>query len=78
MKSGDPSHLFVRRITERLRIRVARLLRGAAGRMLEWAHSPAHIGEFEYVEPLTNEIIYLSTGARYSVLHVGGKKSRDK
>ena|ERR1700722_11079062 len=46
----------------------------AAGTVLEFFHAPARIREFEYVDPVTNEIVYLSTGARYSVLHVGAKR----
>ena len=49
-------------------------LRNVYGRFLERIHAPAKIREFEYVDPVTNETIYLSTGARYSVLHVGGKQ----
>ncbi len=36
-------------------------------------HSPARIKEFEYVDPITNETVYLSTGAQYSVLHIGDR-----
>ena len=42
--------------------------------LLERIHAPAVIREFEYVDPSTNETVYLSTGARYSVLHVGDKQ----
>jgi hypothetical protein len=49
-------------------------VRGIVGNGLERLHAPARIREFEYVDPVTNEIIYLSTGARYSVLHVGVKR----
>jgi hypothetical protein len=41
---------------------------------LELLHAPARIREFEHIDPITNEIVYLSTGARYSVLHVGAKR----
>jgi|SRR5208282_6772543 len=47
--------------------------RHAVGRGLEVLRAPARIREFECIDPTTNEIIYLSTGARYSVLHVGVK-----
>ena len=50
------------------------MLRALLGRALELVRVPAQIKEFEYVDPSTNETIYLSTGARYSVLHVGGKR----
>lgn len=44
------------------------------GCILETIHAPAKIREFEYVDPSTNETVYISTGARYSVLHVGAKR----
>jgi len=50
------------------------LLHGLMGRTLEGFHTPAKIREFEYVDQNTNETVYLSTGARYSVLHVGDKQ----
>jgi hypothetical protein len=37
-------------------------------------HSPAKLREFEYVDPISDETVYLSTGARYSVLHMGRLK----
>jgi hypothetical protein len=49
-------------------------MRRAVGTGLEFFHARARIREFEYIEPATNEIVYLSTGARYSVLHVGAKR----
>jgi len=50
------------------------VLRRAWGILLEAFHAPAKIREFEYVDQVTNETVYLSTGARYSVLHVGDKQ----
>jgi hypothetical protein len=44
------------------------------GSALEFFHAPAKIREFEYIDPSTNETVYLATGARYSVLHVGDKR----
>jgi hypothetical protein len=49
-------------------------MRHATGAVLEFFHTPAKIKEFEYVDPATNETVYLATGARYSVLHVGDKR----
>ena len=49
-------------------------LRHAYGVALERFHTPAKIREFECVDASTNETVYLSTGARYSVLHVGDKR----
>jgi hypothetical protein len=48
-------------------------VRETIGRALEALHLPASIREFEYVDK-DNETVYLSTGARYSVLHVGDKR----
>ena len=41
------------------------------GRAMNVLHSPARLKEFEYVDPISDQTVYLSTGARYSVLHVG-------
>lgn len=41
---------------------------------LEKLRAPAQLKEFEFVDPETNETIYLSTGRRYSVLHIRGKR----
>jgi hypothetical protein len=70
----QPETLFVTSRFALLRLRVRDWWLERVGRMLERLHSPAKIREFEYVDPDTNEIVYLSTGARYSVLHVGNKQ----
>jgi hypothetical protein len=44
------------------------------GRFFERFNVPSIIKEFEYVDPVTNRTVYLSTGQRYSVLHVEGKQ----
>jgi hypothetical protein len=49
---------------------IGRLLE-MAGRVMERLHFPARLREFEYVNPISDETIYLSTGSRYSVLHIG-------
>jgi len=41
---------------------------------MELLHAPAKIQEFEHVDPVTNETVYLSTGTRYSVLHIGDRR----
>lgn len=46
----------------------------AVGWCLERIKAPALLKEFEFVDPETNETIYLSTGRRYSVLHIRGKR----
>lgn len=56
------------------RINVRASLRAIVGWFAEVIGAPAIIREFEYVDPITNEAVYLSTGTRYSVLHVGDKR----
>ncbi len=46
----------------------------AVGWGLEKLRAPARLKEFVFVDPETNETIYLSTGRRYSVLHIRGKR----
>lgn len=47
---------------------------GIAGRTMNRLHSPARLKEFEYVDPISDQTVYLSTSASYSVLHIGGLK----
>jgi hypothetical protein len=49
-------------------------VRRVYGAALEMLHASAKIREFEYVDPSTNQTVYLTTGARYSVLHVGSDR----
>lgn len=51
-----------------------KLVRATRGWYLEWIEAPARVKEFEFVDPSTNETIYLSTGRNYSVLHIRGKR----
>lgn len=44
------------------------------GRAMDATHRPAKIREFEYVDPISDQAVYLSTGSRYSVLHIGSVK----
>ena len=44
------------------------------GRTMNTFHSPAMLKEFEYVDQISDQTVYLSTGARYSVLHIGSLK----
>jgi len=41
---------------------------------LERAKTPALVKEFEFIDPLTDETIYLSTGKTYTTLSVGGRQ----
>ncbi len=50
------------------------LLRKIIGWGLERAKTPALVKEFEFVDPLTDETVYLSTGETYTTLSVGGRQ----
>ena len=44
------------------------------GRAMNWVHSPARLKPFEYVDPVTDETIYLYTDKRLSVLCIGERR----
>ena len=41
---------------------------------MERFRRPAKLRVFEYVDPISDQTIYLSTGERYSVLNVGSQQ----
>ncbi len=41
---------------------------------MNWLHSPARLRPFEYVDPNTDETLYLYTDKRLSVLCVGDRR----
>lgn len=49
-------------------------LREKVGWGLEKAKTPALVKEFEFVDLLTDETIYLSTGKTYTTLSVGSRQ----
>lgn len=63
--------------TNRLRIGWLRLrdsVRNVAGWSLERFRSPARLKPFEFIDPETNETIYVYTDRLYSVLCVGQRR----
>jgi hypothetical protein len=68
------SQITVDSRTARVWLRAKTSALDLAGWCLEKIKAPARLKEFEFVDPETNETIYLSTGHRYSVLHVRGKR----
>jgi hypothetical protein len=48
--------------------------RNAIGWCLERVGAPARLNAFEFVDPVSDETIYLSTSKRYSVLCVGDRR----
>lgn len=69
-----PESLLVNAPSALFRHRLRDLWIERLGWVLEKLHSPAKIKEFEYVDATTNKTVYLSTGTRYSVLHVDDKQ----
>ena len=53
---------------------LARAARNAIGWCLEKIKAPARVGTFEFVDPNTDQTIYLYTSSRYSVLCVGERR----
>ena|SRR6266481_2820899 len=62
------------RKTAVLWLRVKSAVLNGLGWYLEKIKAPAKLKEFEFVDPETDETIYLSTGCHYSVLHIRGKR----
>jgi hypothetical protein len=55
-------------------LRVKDALLNAAGWTMNRVHSPARLKPFEYVDPDTDETVYLYTDKRLSVLCVGERR----
>jgi hypothetical protein len=55
-------------------LRAKRTLRNMAGWCLEKCKAPARLKAFEYVDPASDETVYLYTSKRYSVLCVGERR----
>ena len=49
-------------------------LRNLTGWALEWFRVPARLKPFEFVDPITNETVYVYTDRLYSVLCVGQRR----
>jgi hypothetical protein len=63
--------------TNRLQIAWMRLrdaVRNTAGWSLEKFRTPARLKPFEFVDPITNETVYVYTDRLYSVLCVGQRR----
>lgn len=53
---------------------LVRIARNWIGWCLEKIKAPAKVGTFEFVDPTTDQTIYLYTSCRYSVLCVGERR----
>jgi hypothetical protein len=58
----------------RLRIRLKAAILDKAGWCLERCKAPARLRTFEFVDPASDETVYLYTSKRYSVLCVGERR----
>ena len=74
IESSPSDMLTVRNRWEYVWLRAKNLFLDSLGWGLEKLRVPARLKEFEFVDPETDETIFLSTGRRYSVLHVRGKQ----
>lgn len=63
--------LFITSKSQRAELWLRDLWRNCAGWILEKINHPARIREFEHIDSVTNETIFLSTGIRYAVLRIG-------
>jgi hypothetical protein len=54
--------------------RLAAIAREATGWCLEKIKAPARLRTFEFVDPASDETVYLYTSTRYSVLCVGERR----
>jgi hypothetical protein len=66
--------IFLQSRRSRWRLRLKDAVLNGIGRTMNWVHSPAKLRPFEYVDPDTNETVYLYTDKRLSVLNVGNRR----
>lgn len=59
---------------ERLRLWAKDCALNRIGRVMNWLHVPAMLRPFEYVDPDTDETVYLYTDKRLSVLCIGDRR----
>jgi hypothetical protein len=72
--SAAAKMILARSSREQWWLRVKDRLFNMVGWSAEKLRTPALLKEFEFVDPETNETVYLATGQRYSVLHIHGKR----
>jgi len=70
----QPKAVFAESRGEIARLRCRDLFANLAGWCLERVGAPARLREFEFVDPGTDEIVYLSTGKRFSILSIGARR----
>jgi len=66
--------IFVQSRTVNWKLRLKDCVLNGIGWAMNWVHSPARLKPFEYIDPDTDETIYLYTDKRLSVLCVGDRR----
>ena len=66
--------LFLKGRRDRIRQLANDSIRNFIGWCLEKVEAPARLNAFEFVDPVSDETIYLSTSKRYSILCVGDRR----
>jgi hypothetical protein len=59
---------------DRFKVRIKEACRNVIGWCLEKTEAPAKLRTFEFVDPASDETIYLYTSKRYSILCVGERR----
>ncbi len=66
--------VFLQNRRDRIKYRAKDVLRDMIGWCLEKVEAPAKLNAFEFVDPVSDETIYLSTSKKYSILCVGDRR----
>jgi hypothetical protein len=74
MRHQNQPQVFIEGRAKLAWLRFTDFLSHGAGWCLERIGTPAKLKEFEFVEPETDQTVYLFTDARYSVLCVGSRR----
>jgi hypothetical protein len=71
---NDTSHVMVEGTLVGLWLRLRTAVLDTAGWCLEKIKAPARLRTFEFVDPASDETVYLYTSKRYTVLCVGDRR----
>ena len=66
--------VFLQNRRDRIKQRTKDIFKNMIGWCLEKVEAPARLNAFEFVDPVSDETIYLSTSKRYSILCVGDRR----
>jgi hypothetical protein len=66
--------VFLQNRRDRFKQRTKDVFKNMIGWCLEKVEAPARLNAFEFVDPVSDETIFLSTSKRYSILCVGDRR----